>query len=106
MAVDRTPVHDPETRAVVYYIDWSSGHPIETAPRDGTLIRLGHPDEGVFHNMRWNSNGTNPIFQPGVTGIWEHIDAHGNVAHTWSEAQGFGPSLWWGADEKYTVPAN
>jgi hypothetical protein len=62
---------------------------IATAPRDGTLIEVFDPDCGSFP-MRWNVAGSNALFQPNELGIWEASDG----SMTWSEMQGFGPTLW------------
>lgn len=64
--------------------------PIETAPRDGTIIWIHHDDVGSFV-CRWNPVGSNAIFQPEPTGIWEAPLGQ----FTWSEDEGNGPSHWW-----------
>lgn len=63
--------------------------PIETVPRDGTLVIIGHEDVGWFH-MQWNPTGSNAIFQLEPVGIWETPDG----SMTWSEAGGYGPAWW------------
>lgn len=64
--------------------------PIESAPRDGTLIWVCAPQDGYGAPMRWNKNGSNAIFQPLPVGIWE-LDGGGA---TWSEEGGYGPTHW------------
>lgn len=63
--------------------------PIETAPRDGTVIYVADPDCGAFP-MRWNSEGYNDIFAPYDLGIWE-MESGGM---TWSESRDCGPTRW------------
>lgn len=62
--------------------------PIDTAPRDGTLVEVYADGDGPFV-MRWNASGTNWLVskQPG---IWEAADA----AFTWCEDDGMGPTHW------------
>lgn len=67
-------------------MDW---RPIETAPRDGTIVRVGAPDDEWF-TMKWNPRGYNEIFQPEPTGIWETPDG----SLTWTDADGAGPTHW------------
>jgi hypothetical protein len=62
---------------------------ISTAPRDGTMIVVGGPDDAWFV-MRWNSRGYNAVFQPDAVGIWESPDG----TFTWSEQGGYGPMYW------------
>lgn len=63
--------------------------PIESAPRDGTLIIL-RADDAPDMVMRWNASGRNALVQPGP-GIWE--TETGDV--TWSEYRaGSGPTHW------------
>ncbi len=70
--------------------------PIETAPRDGTLIIVGHEDVGTFI-MRWNPKGSNALVQPEPSGIWEARD--GSI--TWSERGDGGPGWWRRIDETH-----
>ena len=63
--------------------------PIETAPRDGTLIVVGDPDAGWFP-MQWGHIQQNGFFAPGVVGMWIMPDG----SMTWTEHGGFGPSEW------------
>jgi hypothetical protein len=67
-------------------IEWRG---ISSAPRDGTTVIVGAPDDEWF-TMRWNPRGRNSIFQPEPVGIWEAPDG----SFTWSEEGGFGPSHW------------
>lgn len=66
--------------------DWRN---ISTAPRDGTVIIVGAPDDEWFY-MRWNPQGFNGLVQPEPDGIWEATDN----SFTWSEQGGFGPTHW------------
>lgn len=66
-------------------IDWRS---IDSAPRDGTIIRVMAEEE--WFEMRWNPQGSNEHFQPDPVGIWETPDA----SMTWSEDRGYGPTHW------------
>ena len=60
---------------------------ISTAPRDGTLIKIGA--DGEWFVMRWNPEAKNGIF-PGVKGFWQVPDG----SMTWCEEGGFGPTHW------------
>lgn len=62
--------------------------PIDTAPRDGTLIYIGDPDVGEFP-MQWAHIQRNGLF-PGVVGMW--VMPKGEM--TWNDADGFGPTVW------------
>ena len=64
--------------------------PIETAPKDGTVIVVGDPDVGEFP-MSWGHIQRNEFFAPGTTGMW--VMAYGGGA-TWTDADGFGPTAW------------
>ena len=66
--------------------DWLS---IDTAPKDGRVVLVGHEDVGIFP-MRWNAYGTNPLFAPGDVVIWEMVDG----SMTWREGPEDGPSHW------------
>lgn len=62
--------------------------PIDTAPRDGSIVEVMAADFGPYR-MRWNPSGFNELasIQPG---IWEAHDR----AFTWSEDMGAGPTHW------------
>lgn len=57
-------------------------------PKDGTLIWVADPDCGVFP-MRWAAIQRNGLF-PSVVGMW----VLPNGEFTWTEHDGFGPTLW------------
>lgn len=63
--------------------------PIETAPKNGLAIMVGHEDVGQFI-MAWNATAQNPFFAPGQTGMWKTIDG----SMTWSDADDCGPDYW------------
>ncbi|TDR90351.1 hypothetical protein [Enterovirga rhinocerotis] len=65
--------------------DW---RPIETAPRDGTVVELMHEDVGSYR-MRWNPIGDNPLVSLEI-GLWKAPDE----SFTWCEDSGHGPSHW------------
>ncbi len=68
--------------------------PIETAPRDGTLVLVtwleddGQPSE--IHPMQWGHITRNEFFAPGQVGMW--VAPHGG--YTWQEGDGGGPTHW------------
>ena len=62
--------------------------PIDSAPRDGTLIEIMDEDVGSFL-MRWNPAGRNALVSK-QAGIWEAHDG----SMTWCEDDGFGPTWW------------
>lgn len=62
--------------------------PIETAPRDGTVIEVMTEETGGFA-MFWNPEGFNPLVSRSC-GIWE---CPGGTL-TWSEDGGYGPEYW------------
>ena len=70
--------------------------PIETAPRDGRCILVGHSDCGVFQ-MAWDARATNELFAPGVMGLW--VTLGGDM--TWNERGEGGPSHW----HEFTAPS-
>jgi hypothetical protein len=61
---------------------------IDTAPRDGTVIVVGHPDVGEFL-MQWGHIQKNHYFAPGERGMW--VAPHGGL--TWRDGED-GPSYW------------
>lgn len=66
--------------------------PIETAPRDGTVVHLTWMDDGEPQEvwpMQWGHIQRNGLF-PGVTGMWVATD--GSV--TWKESVDAGPTHW------------
>lgn len=67
-------------------------HPIETAPRDGTVVHLtwmenGKPQE--IWPMQWGHIQRNGLF-PDITGMWVAPD--GSI--TWKESHDAGPTHW------------
>lgn len=62
--------------------------PIETAPRDGTLIEVHHQHCGTFP-MRWDPAAKSALF-PGVIGMWTTPSGD----FTWTESEGYGPTSW------------
>ena len=73
-------------------IDWQ---PIETAPKDGTLIRIGwkephHAEMQEWFTMRWGHIHQNGLF-PGQVGMWVAPDS----SLTWNgTAEEGGPTHW------------
>ena len=64
-------------------------YPINTAPRDGTLIIVGDPDVGEFP-MKWGHIQLNEFFAPDTIGMWVMEDG----GMTWAENGGLGPTTW------------
>lgn len=62
---------------------------METAPKDGRIIVVGAPGAGE-HLMAWNPATENPLWAPGVTGMWESADR----SFTWADYEGGGPEYW------------
>lgn len=69
-------------------------HPISTAPKDGRVIIVGHPEVGEFP-MQWGHIKQNETFAPGVVGMW--MLPNGEI--TWAEADGDGPISWRECDQ-------
>lgn len=71
----------------------SNGQPIETAPKDGTVISVtAFEDDGEQFEtwpMQWGHIQTNEMFAPGQIGMWVVPD--GSI--TWREGDG-GPTHW------------
>lgn len=65
--------------------DW---FPIDTAPRDGTLVRLTADNYPIEMYARWQATEPNLIM--GTLGTWAE-DGDGS---TWSEGLGTGPTHW------------
>lgn len=69
--------------------DWN---PIETAPRDGTVVAITAFDDGdqlETWYMQWDEELTNEMFAPGTVGMW--VTPSGQ--YTWREGDG-GPTHW------------
>lgn len=62
--------------------------PIETVPRDGSVVIVFAEDVGSFA-MRWNAAGFNPLVSVNP-GLWESEDR----SFTWIEEFGHGPTHW------------
>lgn len=71
--------------------------PIDSAPRDGTLVLVMDEDVGAFV-MRYSPLARNLLAQPG-RGLW--VAPEGEF--TWSEHEGFGPSKWMPLPEESTA---
>lgn len=66
--------------------------PIETAPKDGTIIALTWEEDGMpseYHPMRWCHIQRNGMF-PGKVGMWTAPDG----SYTWNDDRGGGPTHW------------
>lgn len=66
----------------------SDYRPIETAPRDGTVIEVLADGDGPFR-MKWDAAFTNPLVGA-HSGMWVHEKG----AFTWDESRGHGPTHW------------
>lgn len=66
----------------------SEWRPIDSAPRDGTVIEVMDEDCGRF-SMRWNPAGFNGLVSS-TPGIWESPGDD----FTWCEDDGYGPTYW------------
>lgn len=68
---------------------------IDTAPRDGRLVRVGWAEGSVMQEwfvMQWDPTGQNGLFAPGVSGMWVAPDG----SFTWNEADPEGAPTHWG----------
>ena len=78
--------------------------PIETAPKDGTLVKLCWWDDGpndVVH-MRWGHIQRNGLF-PDAVGMW----VCPKTGFTWYDFNGGGPDKWMTLDTSHNkVVAN
>lgn len=66
----------------------SENRPIGSAPRDGRVIVVGADGSPEFL-MAWSPTAENPVFAPGVIGMWEAPD----LSFTWVPGEG-GPQYW------------
>lgn len=73
--------------------------PIETAPRNGLTIIVGHDDCGQFA-MHWEPQAQNGLF-PGAQGFWVSLDR----SFTWSEHDGAGPDYWFHIPDSALTPS-
>jgi hypothetical protein len=64
--------------------------PIDTAPRDGSVIEVMSDDGFGPFEMLWNPAGHNPLVSTEDDGLWECPG--GNF--TWCEDAGMGPTHW------------
>lgn len=68
--------------------------PIETAPKDGTIIQIGWKEPGdadmqEWFTMQWGDIQRNGLF-PGKVGMWVAPDG----SFTWNESADGGPTHW------------
>jgi len=63
--------------------------PIETAPKDGTVILLADNEMENIVEMRWDATMTNGLYT-GEEGFWTTPDR----SMTWDHRGGFGPDKW------------
>jgi hypothetical protein len=72
--------------------------PMAEAPKDGRIIVVGATSVGEYH-MAWNPAAENPLWAPGVVGMWESADQ----SCTWADHEGGGPE-WWRPMDGCTMP--
>lgn len=63
--------------------------PIDTAPKDGTVIVVGHDDVGEFV-MKWAPSVLNLLVGPTPRGMWLAVDG----SFTWDDSRDAGPDYW------------